>query len=43
MKHLALIAVLTGWCWDRFTLLDPTRGLPMASKAQRDLLSGRWS
>ena len=43
MKALALLALTVGWAWDRFVLLDPTRGVGMASKAERDLLAGRWS
>jgi hypothetical protein len=43
VKILALMAVSIGWCWDRFTVLDPTRGVGMASKSERDLLAGRWS
>jgi hypothetical protein len=43
MKALALLAVSVGWCWDRFTLRDPWSGVNPATKAERDLLSGRWS
>ena len=43
MKALALIALSVGWAVDRLTLLDPTRGVGMASKAEQDLLAGRWS
>lgn len=43
MRGLALLALTVGWCWDRFTVLDPMRGIQPATKAERDLLAGRWS
>lgn len=42
MKVLALIALSVGWCWDRFTLIDPMRGLNDPAEAQRRAQLRTW-
>jgi len=43
MRYLALVVLLLSRAADVILTADQHRGLRMASKAERDLLAGRWS
>jgi hypothetical protein len=42
MKARALIALTVGWCWDRFTLVDPMRGINDPAEQRRREVLRAW-